>query len=199
MRKVISIIAACMALVSCQKSIGDNGTDYHGTSFRLSRPEYNKSHDYKQGEIGRSPICNGAFDWGRNFGNTWSFNEFDNGNIKHYEKLYTDSIGYIEFLEGGIGNLVMTNQDSIAIEVGFTYEFTAKDRGIDYLKIYWDDVEVRTYVQKDKGRPLSSFQYENLGDGLFVWKGNMSEFNGVYDWCGNSIAYFNNDFSNCYK
>lgn len=198
MKKILALSVICFSLIACEKPLEDNGTDYHGTSIRLSRPDYDKVHDYHQGEVSRSAICNGAFDWGRNFGNSWSFNEFDNGNINHYAKLYTDSIGYIEFLDGGFGNLVMINQDSIRIEVPFTYEFLKEVKGIDYMRINWDDVEVRTYVQTN-GQPLNSFNYENLGGGLFVWKGSMSQFSGVYSWGGNYVSYFNNDFTNCYK
>lgn len=189
-----------MVLSSCDKNIPDNGTDYHGTAIRLNRDVYGEYQTYNEGNVGTHPICNGAFDWGRNFGNSWSFNEFDNGNIKHYDKYYTDSIGYITFGEGGLGELVMVNQDSIQLNIPFTYEILGKDRNNYFYRIDWEDVKVRTYVQYDNGgSPMGSFQYQSLGEGLYMWEGSMNDFDGVYQWCGNYVSYFNNDFTNCYK
>ncbi len=189
-------MSSVVILSSCAKDIPDNNGEFHGTSIRLNRDAYGESQSYNEGKVGSHAICNGAFEWGRNFGNSWSFNEFDNANIKHYDKYYTDSIGYIEFGEFGIGRLKLVNQDSIHIDVPFTYEIVGKNKSGYYYQINWEDVKVRTYVQYDNGgSPLMSFGYQDMGDGLFVWEGSMSEFSGVYLWGGNYISWFNNDFT----
>ena len=201
MKKLVLLLSVLsIGLTSCEKNIPDNGNDYHGTAIRLNTPNYNKPYNYNEGKVGTHAICNGSFDWGRNFGNSWSFNEFDNGNINHYPKYYTDSVGYITFGEGGLGELVMVNQDSIHLNIPFTYEIVGQDRNQYYYRIDWEDVKVRTYVQYDNsGSPLGSFEYQSLGEGLFMWEGSMNEFDGVYQWAGNYVSYFNNDFTVCYK
>ena len=186
-------------MVSCEKNIPTNGEKIHGTSIRLNTPTYGVNYDYKVGEIGTHPICNGSFDFGRNYGNSWSFNEFDNGNIKHYEKYYSDSIGYIQFGEGGIGELVMVNQDSIQLNIPFTYEIVGKDMNHHYLRIDWEDVKVRTYVSyEDGGSPLHTFGYTfmggmsfNNGKDIYKWEGSMNDFDGMYTWGGNYVSYYN--------
>lgn len=210
MKKVIlsMMVFSSVTLMSCEKNIPDNGNDYHGTSIRLNNPNYGTNpKSYNEGEVGRHAICNGSFDWGRNFGNSWSFNEFDNTNINHYEKYYSDSIGYIEFGEGGIGELVFVNQDSISINVPFTYEIVGKDRNNHYYQIDWEDVKIRTYVRYENGgEPLATFNYTYMGEmsfdngvDIYKWEGSMNDFDGVYSWGGNYVSYFNNDFTNCYK
>lgn len=200
MKKVIVLSLLYLGMVSCESNIPDNGNDFHGTSIRLSNPNYGQTINYNEGKVGRHTICNGAFDWGRNFGNTWYFNEFDNGNIRHYEKLYTDSVGYIEFGEGGLGELVMVNQDTLQFNIPFTYEIVGKDQNNYYYRIDWEDVKIRTYVQYvNSGSPLMTFEYQDLGEGLFMYEGSMDNFDGIFSWGGNYISYFNNDFTNCYK
>ena len=196
MKKYIFFLSSVVILSSCAKDIPDNNGEFHGTAFRLNRPNYNEAHNYNQGEVGTHPICNGSFDWGRNFGNSWSFNEFDNTNQSHYAKLYTDSIGYISFKDGGIGELVLTNQDSIDINVQFYYEIVAKDKNNHYININWDDVKIKTYHRGNA--PLGSFNYKKVGEDLYVFEASMTDYDGIFQWGGNYISWFNNDFTKCY-
>lgn len=202
---VSGLIVMGLSFTSCEKSVPMNN-DTAGMSFTLNssvwdNPQYEDFLKRQEPQGKTFPICKGSWDFGRNFGNTWFQDEFNNLDAGQYDRMYGDSIGYISFGEGGLGELVIVNYDTIFNKIPFTYEVLQKTKQTTYMDIQFESQVIRTYVVKELGSnpPLHSFNYTYYADlmvgvdeyVIYQWEGNTSDYNGVFKWTGTNIMYVN--------
>ena len=202
---VSGLIAVSAIFTSCESIVPTNNEDF-GTSFTLNssvweNPQF-KNFMRTQNPIGKTlPICVGSWDFGRNIGNTWCQDEYNSMDIKQHERMYGDSIGYISFGEGGLGELVIVNYDTLHYEIPFTYEVLGTTRQTTYIDMDFESTTIRTYVVKELSDepPLYNFNYTYYADlvednkeyVIYKWEGDMSNFSGAFKWTATNISRVN--------
>jgi hypothetical protein len=171
-KNLLTLSIAASVLISCEKEtfISEEDGIKYGTSITIVNNTFGL-RDFKVGQVGTYPVAFGSLDYGRNLGS-------GNG--------YYDSIGFIQFNEDGTGLFKIKEQDSINCEAKFSYGFIENTRNGMHMYINFESAEFKTYVRR-KDPPAEVFQYKRAGDGLWVYKTDISKYNGKFIWHANLI------------
>ena len=171
--KFITLSILVSSLISCEKEpfLTQEEQMQYGTTFTVVNNTFGV-RDYKVAEIGKYPVAFASLDYGRNLGG-------GNG--------YYDTLGFIEFNEDGTGVLQITEQDSIECKASFTYSFERKTINGVEMHINFESAQFRTYLRR-KDPPAQIFEYQKAGQDLWVYKVDISKYNGKFIWHANQIS-----------